>query len=234
MEKKITVIADTHGMHYKINPEHLVGGDLIIHAGDISNIGRRNEVQAFLKWFSSLDQYTYKVFIAGNHDFFFEEYSKDIVNDTLVLYDNVIYLEDSVQIVDGLKIHGSPWQPEFNNWAFNLPRNGTQLELMWKQIPTNLDILITHGPPYGILDTVRSQPGQYLGCEKMKEAMKFIRPGVHVFGHIHDSYGEAYYEKFKTHFINASVLSERYFVTNKPITFTYDTETKTIKEFYTV
>lgn len=231
MEKRITVISDTHGMHYKLNPEHLIGGDLIIHAGDVSNVGRREEIKMFLKWFSMLDQYKHKVFIAGNHDFFFEQYTKDIVYDVLNMYDGIVYLEDQMQIIDGLKIYGSPWQPEFHNWAFNLPRNGSQLEMMWKQIPTNLDILVTHGPPYGILDTVRDQPGEYLGCEKLKEAMKHIRPAVHTFGHIHDGYGEGYYEKYKTHFINASVLNERYFVINKPVSFIYDTEAKKIKEF---
>lgn len=231
MKKRITVIADTHGMHEKVYANDLIGGDLIIHAGDVSNIGRRNEVRAFLKWFSSLNQYSHKVFIAGNHDFFFERYTKNIIDDTLSLYDGIVYLEDQMQIVDGLKLYGSPWQPEFNDWAFNLPRNGSELEIIWKQIPLNLDILITHAPPYGILDTVYYQPGVFLGCEKLKEVMNTVKPAVHVFGHIHDSYGEKYIEEYNTHFLNASVLDENYRVFNKPISFVYDVKLKKIEEF---
>ena len=206
---KTTIISDTHGRHYKLD---LPGGDILIHCGDFMNSGLKiNEATSFLKWFSKQD-YKHKVFIAGNHDILFEDHP--YVRDSLLLeYPDVTYLQDSSVTIEGLKIYGSPWQPEFYNWAFNLPR-GEELKKKWDLIPDDIDILITHGPPMDFLDTV---VGQYepLGCYDLKQRVLNIQPKIHCFGHIHSGYGETDFNGTK--FINAAVLDEDYNHTQKPI-----------------
>ncbi len=209
---RITFLSDTHSSQKWIPNDDLVGGDIIIHSGDFSNRGYFNEVEDFLYWFSNLN-YTYKIFIAGNHDFLFED-NPNKSSDLLSKYPNLIYLQDSGIEIEGIKIWGSPWQPVFFNWAFNLPRNGPELLDKWKMIPGDTDILITHGPPHGILDNLPD--GFNCGCEVLfEEVTKYINPRVHVFGHIHNGYG--YREINGTLFINASSLDEDYKYKNKPI-----------------
>ena len=113
-----------------------------------------------------------------------------------------------------VKIWGSPWQPEFYNWAFNLPRNGDELKAKWDMIPDDIDILITHGPAWGILDDVEGRRGYHLGCELLAERIKQIKPKIHICGHIHSGYGH-YYDGH-THYFNAAVLNERYLYSHMP------------------
>jgi Icc-related predicted phosphoesterase len=226
---KITFISDTHNKHKEIT-EDLPGGDLLIHAGDISSMGYKYEIQKFCKWFDSLENYTVKTFIAGNHDFGFEkelEMAKEVVDS----YKHIVYLQDSflgygVDMENYVKIYGSPWQPEFHNWAFNLPKNGQKLAQKWNDIPDDTDILITHGPSFGYLDTIM---GQYdnLGCQLLTNRIKTIKPKIHVCGHIHSGYG--YVFDGDTHFINASVLDERYQYTQKPLTVEWDPVTNKLE-----
>ena len=218
----VTFISDTHNKHKQIT-EHLPGGDLLIHAGDISSRGYKHEIQQFCKWFDSLDNYTVKTFIAGNHDFGFEK-EPEMVKEIVGSYKWINYLQDSflgygVDTENYVKIYGSPWQPEFFNWAFNLPKGGSELERKWNNIPDDTDILITHGPAFGYLDKI---VGQYenLGCELLTKKIKQIKPKIHVCGHIHSGYG--YVFDGDTHFINASVLDERYQYTQKPLTVEWD------------
>lgn len=226
---KITFISDSHNKHKEIT-EHLPGGDLLIHAGDISSMGHKHEIQQFCKWFNGLENYTVKTFIAGNHDFGFQrepKMTKEVVNS----YKEIVYLQDSflgygVDTENYVKIYGSPWQPEFHNWAFNLPKGGWELEQAWEEIPEDTDILITHGPAFGYLDTIM---GQYdnLGCELLTKRIKTIKPKIHVCGHIHSGYG--YVFDGDTHFINASVLDEQYQYTQKPLTVEWDPETNKLE-----
>jgi hypothetical protein len=127
--------------------------------------------------------------------------------------------------IDGLKIYGSPWQPEFFNWAFNLPRNGSELESKWNLIPEGLDILITHGPPWGVLDL--APRGLNVGCELLSKRVMEVSPKIHVFGHIHSSYGQKNFNGVE--FINASVLGEDYNPTNDPVKIDYDMNAKTFE-----
>jgi hypothetical protein len=120
-----------------------------------------------------------------------------------------------------LVIYGTPWQPEFFNWAFNLPR-GEKLKEKWDMIPVDTDILITHGPPFGKLDYVR-YGNENVGCEELMKRVEEIKPKIHVFGHIHEGYG--YVFDGNTHYINASVLNDRYEYRNKPVNVIWDTET---------
>lgn len=210
MKYKITVISDTHGKHKQITSD-LPGGDILIHAGDISSMGYEHEIQQFCKWFNDINDYDNKVFIAGNHDWGFQN-NIDKVQEILNSYKTIDYLQDShlqtgPDINNLIKIHGSPWQPEFYNWAFNLPRNGTELLEKWNAIPDDTDILITHGPAWGYLDQVIGRP-KHLGCELLTQRIKAIKPKIHICGHIHS--GRGYTFDGDTHFINASVLNEDY------------------------
>ena len=232
MKKRITFISDTHTKHWELEGQ-LPGGDLLIHAGDIMNSGYSNyEVEEFCEWFTSQKQYDKKVFIAGNHDRAFENWP-DKIESILELFPNLIYLEDELfglydlDTDSSVKIYGSPWQPEFCNWAFNLPRCGDELKKKWDAIPNYTDILITHGPPQGHLD-VSGPPYNEgdLGCELLRVKVDEQPPKIRVFGHIHGSYGYKFHNG--THFINAAVLNERYKVVNKPLTIDWDSETNDI------
>lgn len=206
---RIVCISDTHGKHNQLK---LPSGDMIIHAGDISSRGYLHEVADFLNWFSSLN-FKHKIFIAGNHDFYFEKAEKETIEG--IIPENITYLNDSFKKIEGLKIWGSPIQPAFYNWAFNRER-GADIKQHWDLIPNELDILITHGPPLNILDlTVRDRTA--VGCKDLLENIQITKPKYHIFGHIHEAYGKE--QHGETTFINASVLDERYLLKNAPIVF---------------
>lgn len=205
---KFVAISDTHGQHKKlVLPE----GDAIIHAGDISTRGRTEEIIEFLDWFKNLP-YKYKIFISGNHDFYFERTPSAEIEK--LIPPNVIYLNDSGINIEGINIWGSPITPTFFNWAFNRDR-GKEISAHWDLIPSNTDILITHGPVYNILDEVTR--GGNVGCEDLLKKINAVKPKVHIFGHIHEAYGQKIVEH--THFINASVLDEDYVLQNSAVSF---------------
>jgi Icc-related predicted phosphoesterase len=208
---RIVCISDTHGQHAKLSvPE----GDILIHAGDFAAFGDTPiEIIDFNQWLGTLP-HRHKVVIAGNHDWMFERHP-DVARELLT---NAIYLENSGTELAGLKIWGSPVQPEFNNWAFNVAR-GAAIRRYWKMIPASTDVLITHGPPYGVLDTAHPTTA-HLGCEELAEAVREIKPRLHVFGHIHGGYGAA--KSDGTQFVNASVADEAYRLANAPQTFEID------------
>ena len=219
---KVTFISDTHTKQRYVN---LPGGDLLIHAGDIMNSGySKHDITKFCEWFEAQD-YKHKIFIAGNHDRMFENHPLE--SETIVKDYTVTYLQDEEIMTDGVKLYGTPWQPEFYNWAFNLPRTSKELEEKWNAIPKNTDILITHGPPQGHLD-ISGPPHNEgnLGCELLRVKVDEIQPKIHVFGHIHGSYGYKLHNG--THFINASVLNEQYDQVNQPMTIDWDSETNEI------
>jgi hypothetical protein len=196
------------------------------------NSGRNsNDISDFCKWFDGIDNYHHKVFIAGNHDRMFEDYPEkamEIVNS----FKNIDYLQDDwIKVGDGesmVKIYGSPWQPWFYDWAFNLPKGGPGLMSKWEAIPMDTDILITHGPPQDHLDMSGPPYNEpHLGCALLREKVDAQPPKIHVFGHIHGGYGYKFHNG--THFINASILNERYDYVNKPITFDWNPETNEIE-----
>jgi len=217
----MTFISDTHGKHEHLTSKgmgNILGsGDVLVHAGDVSNVGKVHEIKDFLDWFSNTD-FTHKIFIAGNHDFGFE-----LVHDIAPEYkeNGVHYLYDSEVVIDGVKFYGSPWQPEFYDWAFNLPR-GEKLAEKWALISDDTDILITHGPAAGMLDWVPN--GIQVGCQDLFHRVMKVQPKIHVCGHIHYAYGQKNFNGVE--FLNASVLNERYRYENKPIVIDFDVETK--------
>lgn len=231
---RITLISDTHTMHDELSydPKDLPGGDLLIHAGDIMNSGRNPEdITRFCKWFDGLEQYDTKVFIAGNHDRMFED-KPEMASEIYSSYKNIEYLQDNRldlwdQDDQQTVIYGTPWQPEFYSWAFNLPKGGPGLMSKWEAIPVDTDILITHGPPQDHLDVSGPPYNEpHLGCALLREKVDEQPPKIHVFGHIHGGYGYKFHNG--THFFNASILNERYEYVNRPVTFDWDPETNEI------
>lgn len=204
---RFVAISDTHGKHQFELPE----GDVILHAGDVSSRGLKAEVERFMDWFCGLD-YRYKIFIAGNHDFFFEQAPQAEIE--AMIPQDLIYLNDSGVEIEGIKIWGSPIQPWFYDWAFNRQR-GPEIQKHWDLIPEDSDIVITHGPVFGILD--RTASGQVVGCEDLLPVIQRIAPKVHLCGHIHEAYGTR--QVGETLFINASILDLRYTIAHDPVVF---------------
>ena len=205
---RVVAISDTHNQHHGLR---LPKGDLLLHAGDVSGRGTEAEVQNFLDWFTVQD-FEYKVFIAGNHDYFFERFPDSFVQH--IIPEDIIYLNDSGVEIEGIKIWGSPVQPWFLDWAFNRKR-GAEIDKHWKLIPEDTDILMTHGPAHGILD--RTARGEHVGCKDLLQKINKVKPKFHIAGHIHEAYGM---EKHgETTFINASVLNLRYQLANESISF---------------
>jgi len=209
---RIVCISDTHNCNERIE---VPDGEILIHAGDATTVGTQEQIRRFSDWFASLP-HPHKVFVAGNHDWLLE---KDNDRARSLLDPAIIYLQDSAIEIDGLKIYGSPWQPRFFDWAFNLNR-GQEMAEKWAMIPDDIDILITHGPPYGILDLVpRSGWDENTGCEELRKRVEKItkvgRLKLHVFGHIHCGYGVQ--DEFGVRFVNASTCDEQYGPTQPPI-----------------
>jgi Icc-related predicted phosphoesterase len=202
---RIVCISDTHGQHANLSvPE----GDILIHAGDFMTFGDSStEVTDFNQWLGQ-QMHRHKVVIAGNHDWIFERQP----GVARALLTNAIYLENSGVEIEGLSIWGSPVQPPFNNWAFNVKR-GAAIRRYWKMIPEGTDILVTHGPPFGTLDQSHSIT-PHLGCEELTKRIEELKPRLHVFGHIHGGHGQVT-SASGTQFVNASVLNEAYQLVHK-------------------
>lgn len=205
---KIVAISDTHCRHRSLK---VPDADVLLHAGDITNRGDKREVQDFLQWFGS-QPHLHKVFIAGNHDFFFEKEKETVIKS--LLPPSVHYLKDEAIVINGVKIWGSPYTPWFYRWAFN-KRRGKSLALHWKKIPADADVLLTHGPAYGILDLTLNE--QHAGDADLLKMILEIRPRAHVCGHIHESYGTV--KKHGIKFINACTVDESYRAVYKPVVF---------------
>jgi Icc-related predicted phosphoesterase len=192
---KIVCISDTHRLHRQLKmPE----GDILIHAGDIGCERGFDPLIDLNEWFKLLP-YEHKIVIPGNHDFAIENSpltAKALLNKAELLIDEEC-------IINGVKYWGSPCTPFFHDWAWNEQR-GEPLKRIWAKIPMDTDVLITHGPPYGILDEV-IYGGKNVGCEELRKRVLEVQPKVHVFGHIHEGYG--YFSEGKTQYVNASILS---------------------------
>ena len=201
---KLVCISDTHGEHRKLQ---LPKGDLLIHAGDISN-GYQDEVEDFLLWFDQLP-FTHKVFIGGNMDFPLAQHPTSILGK---LSDNVHYLQDELVEIEGLRIWGSPWIPEFV--GVFMKKRGADIDRYWEKIPANLDVLITHTPPYGILDT--TSRGVKVGCANLAQRLEELAPRFHIFGHVHEAYG--YERSSSTQFVNVAFLNRMGY--NSPVEIT--------------
>ena len=208
---RLVCLSDTHDRHDALD---VPAGDVLLHAGDFTGRGLPHQVEAFGAFLRRLP-HRHKVVIAGNHDFLFEgapERARAMLGD-------VTFLEDSGARVEGLEVWGSPWQPRFHDWAFNLDR-GAPLAAKWSLVPESVDVLLTHGPPHGVLD--RTFHGLDVGCEELRDALPRLRPKLHVFGHIHEAYGCR--EEGGTLFVNASNCDLRYRPVQPPVVVDWDGE----------
>jgi len=205
---RIVIISDTHGEHWYL--KDIPASDVLIHCGDITPLGKEHSVREFLKWFGGLEQCKNKIFVAGNHDFLFErrgEYARSLVPE------NVIYLENRMVEIDGIKFYGTPISLPFHDWAFNVSEEC--MPKYWKDIPDDIDVLITHGAPFGIMDVSPRRRINTGSVTLKKEVFERIKPKIHAFGHIHDCYGIKEIDGIT--FINASILNEDYDIANKPV-----------------
>lgn len=183
---KIWHISDTHTYHGLLTvPE---GIDMVIHSGDATNprdpYASEQEMLNFISWYSSLP-IKHKVFVAGNHDLCIE---RNFITKIDFMKNGIVYLENDYTEVKGLKIWGSPFTPPFDQgWAFNKKRSA--LHDLWKQIPDDVDIVITHGPPKGILDLAYHQLNciEFCGDEALRKRMYLLNPKLCLFGHIHNN-----------------------------------------------
>lgn len=191
MSTTIVVISDTHGRHREVE---VPDGDILIHAGDFTGSGTLSGVDNVNDWLGTLP-HDHKLVVAGNCDPCCEE-NPDEVRERLT---NAQYLQDDAVEIDGIRFWGSPWQPKFLNMSFNLPR-GEALAEKWEMIPDDTDVLITHGPPRGILD--RTSRGEEVGDRALLTRVTELRPAYHVFGHVHESSGTEI--RGETTFVNAA------------------------------
>ena len=215
---KIVAISDTHSLHFGIP---IPDGDVLVHCGDFSSQGRLTDALKFLQWFNT-HPHKHKIFIAGNHDWICDQ-DPALFKGMLAQFPDLIYLQDSGCEVEGLKFYGSPVQPRFYNWAFNRDR-GEDIKRHWDIIPEDTDVLITHGPPYGICDEayrVGVDITEHTGCKDLFDATLRISPKLHLFGHIHYS-GQTSYIGPKTTYANVAMLNEAYLVWGKPTIFDID------------
>lgn len=207
---KIVCISDTHNQHGRIT---LPKGDVLVHSGDITGRGEYQQYRSFSNWIVERAEalgYSKVIVVPGNHDCTFEteemtaraQFSKDI---TLLINESCYH--------DGLIFYGSPHTPRFFDWAFNVDRDSDKMRAIWANVPNSTDVLITHGPPFGILDrTDRNEP---VGCKPLLKRVMEISPKLHIFGHIHHGAGSTVVNGIT--FVNASSCNEQYKPVNPPI-----------------
>jgi Icc-related predicted phosphoesterase len=187
----LAIISDTHKKHRLVT---IPPCDILIHAGDFCSF-RQEDYETLDDvdiWFAECPA-KHVVCVGGNHDFMLQSREFRFAHAT--------FLEDSAVELEGLSIYGAPWVPDLSGFAYYADE-GVLME-KWKAIPAGIDVLITHTPPYGILD-VPSSGGLHLGCPRLKEELKRIQPKLHVFGHVHAGHGT--HQGEVTRSINASVV----------------------------
>jgi Icc-related predicted phosphoesterase len=198
---KAVVISDTHNLHEYLT---LPPGDILIHAGDFTRSGTVQEFERFGKWLQDLP-YKYIIVTYGNHDWLGQE--DPVLAEKLLGRANVLH-EKSLEI-EGIRFYGAAWQPEFYQWAFNVPRDATAVK-NWAKIPEDTNVLITHGPPYGTLDFVSDGLSvENVGCAALAERILAL-PNLttSIFGHIHENHGVV--KKGEITYINVSSTNDLY------------------------
>jgi Icc-related predicted phosphoesterase len=211
---KVVAVSDFHMRDIETPP-----ADLLIVAGDMTFKGTKSELSWFTDWLHRQPQ-KHKIWIAGNHELGLEHDPQAASG--IAAATNSIYLNDSSTSVEGVTIYGSPITPWFFDWAFNRHR-GEEILKHWRKIPEGLDILITHGPPFGILDLASSN--EHAGCADLLETISTTLrkpPRLHIFGHIHSSYGQATllrHDKQNVQLMNVSTCDDQYEPTHAPMIF---------------
>ncbi len=206
----IVAMGDTHGKHYLV-PD-IPDGDVLIHSGDFTRYGSRDNVDEFSQWFETLP-HKRKIVIAGNHDAALEKY---LGYGQIFTVKGIDYLQDTGVEIDGLKFWGSPWTLPFQSWSFMLPEDA--LARKYRLIPEDVDVLTTHGPPAGVLDLTDLE-GVAAGSKALSERLWELmngreRPLVHIFGHIHERNGIYFAGAYRAY--NVSICDFKYNVTWEP------------------
>ena len=210
---KIWHISDTHTYHGLLDIPKDV--DMVIHSGDCSNpqeiVKSHSEILDFINWFSMLP-IKHKVFVAGNHDV---AIGRNWITRDHFIEKDIVYLQNESITLDGVNIWGSPYTPSFGSgWAFNRKRD--KLHDLWATIPDDTNIVVVHGPPFGILDLSYSAYGNKLencGCTALKKRMLQLQPELCLFGHIHNcedliNAGTTKLSAYKTIYSNGSVVTD--------------------------
>lgn len=204
-------ISDTHNRQNAFPKFKVPDGDVLIHCGDLTMGGSKEEIEKAADWLGGMP-HKYKIVVPGNHDFLFEE---DPVYATKIMKDRgITTLIDSGRVIDYVSVWGTPYQPWFLNWAFNVA-DERERRKHYDKIPNSVDVLVTHTPPYKILDEVPM--GEHVGCNEMLTAVLRTRPKYHLFGHIHHSYGVQHFDGIT--FANTSCCNERYWLVNQAFGF---------------
>lgn len=232
---RVVIVSDTHSGHSEIPPESIPPADVLIHAGDFTDVGHPRDVDSFCTWLDSLKHVAHKIVIAGNHDIsldapFYQRswrrfgHPKPFDTAALVgrLKESCIYLDHECVSIDGVTFFGSPYQPEFCDWAFNLGRENFECYDKWASIPAiveryatltgcpnRIDVLITHGPPLFMLDRCAPRM-EHQGCLDLLDFAMAARPYLHAFGHIHEDFGVVRHQETGTLFANASMMDLQY------------------------
>ena len=182
--------------------------DVLVIAGDVTGWGTEDSFRNFAKLAGKDGRFEHKIFVPGNHSKFC--YQNTDTAREICEHSGIRMLIDEGIEIDGITFWGSPWTPPFLNWYFM--KNEDELKKVYKSMPKNLDVLITHGPPYKILDI--SETGTHCGSRELSNAIKHKKPRVHIFGHIHEAYGNCL--AGSTRCYNVSVLDEEYLYKNEP------------------
>ncbi|MCK4814440.1 metallophosphatase domain-containing protein [bacterium] len=206
---KLLLLSDTHGQNDVLKT--LPATDVLIHCGDSTQYGSTDNLREFAEIFGDCNA-TFKLVIAGNHDACFQKHpfeSKDIL-----LANGILYLEDEGVKINGIKFWGIPWTPPFLDWYF-MANEEKRIE-KWGQVPDDVDVLMSHGPPYGVLDQL-IKGGKRVGSVEHRNKVFSIQPTLNVFGHIHEQYGWKRYVDID--FINCSLLNFHYEMVNQPVVY---------------
>ena len=187
----LCLVADTHRKHREVT---IPACDILIHCGDFCSF-QQADIQTLDdvdRWFAEAPA-KHVVCIGGNHDF--------ALQSGKYRFSHARLLQDELLEVAGLAIYGTPWCPDLPGFAYYA--TSEQLRDRWRQIPSGIDVLITHSPPFGILDLPTSGT-MHLGCPHLREELQRIRPRLHVFGHVHASHGML--ETPGTRYVNAAMV----------------------------
>ena len=233
---RVCCISDTHTFHEKLV---LKEGDILIHSGDFTLRGSREEITSFAEWLAK-QPYKHKIVVPGNHELTLDkkrfqerlqkfEFKPAMLNNIknncdpeifikeLTSIPGCVYLDHEATEVMGIKFFGTPYVPIISDWAFML--RGPERKEKFSEIPSDTTVLISHTPPYKILDSSDSKTAKRFGCSELRtEVLDRIKPKYHVFGHCHSGYGTKVIDD--TSFINAAICDEDYSAENEPIYFT--------------
>lgn len=208
---RIVAISDVHMQHDKLE---LPDGDILVIAGDVCTSGTKGQLRRFMYWlWWQAPRYKHVVFVAGNHERCIQDMGTEKTRKMLSDIKNLHYLKDEWVVLEGLIFYGSPWTKKWFEWAYML-ETPEELAAKWAMIPDKVDVLVTHSPPWGILDA--NARGVMCGCPRLLERVYQVKPQLHIFGHIHPEGGKEHLEN-GTIFKNAAVCNDRHWLTN-PIT----------------